>query len=155
MFVHAQADACNRLCKRTMPLLSSDCTEQDYELQLGALSMVEKSSIRVERFGSLSFTPRFEHGDMAQVASVCGPADGTELGTGWVRLTGARIPWTIRYDEVLTVFEGQITLHAEGRQINLYPRDSIWIPAGTRLIYETDNALVQYAIHPADWQDSG
>lgn len=115
--------------------------------------MTAKSSTRARRFAGLSFVPRFAYGDMAQVAGICGPDDGTELGTGWVRLSGARIPWTIRYDEVLTIFEGQLTLHAEGRKLDLYPRDSVWIPAGTELVYEADDALVLYAIHPADWQD--
>ena len=92
---------------------------------------------------------------MAQVAGICGPDDGTELGVGWVRPRGARIPWTIRHDEVLTVFQGQLTLHAEDRKFDLHPRDSVWIPAGTELVHEADEALVQYAIHPADWQETG
>ena len=26
--------------------------------------------------------------------------------------------------------------------------DSIWLPAGSELVYEAENALVSYAIHP-------
>ena len=42
----------------------------------------EKSSVRVVRHAQLEFSPRFEYGDMAQVADVCGEADGSELGVG-------------------------------------------------------------------------
>jgi ethanolamine utilization protein EutQ (cupin superfamily) len=50
---------------------------------------------------------------MAQVTGICGTEDGSELGAGWGRFSHARIPWTIRYDEVLTVFEGDARAHGE------------------------------------------
>jgi ethanolamine utilization protein EutQ len=112
----------------------------------------EKASLRVMRFGELEFVPRFEYGEMAQVAGVCGAQDGSELGVGWGRMRDAHIPWTIRYDEVLTVFEGELRLHSAGKVHVLRPADSIWLPAGTELIYEAEQALVHFAIHPSDWQ---
>jgi hypothetical protein len=30
-------------------------------------------------------------------------------------------------------------------------RDSLWIPEGTALVYESADALVYYAIHPVNW----
>ena len=54
----------------------------------------------------------------------------------------------------VNVFEGELTLHANGTPHVLGPRDSIWIPAGTELVYEAENALVHYAIHPANWSES-
>ncbi len=114
--------------------------------------MNEKAPVRLRRFDDLSFTPRFEYGDMAQVTELCGESQGTALGAGWARMTRARIPWIIRYDEVLTVFEGELRLHADGMVHVLGPRDAIWLPAGTELVYEADDALIHYAIHPANWQ---
>jgi len=110
-----------------------------------------KTPVRVERFDELEFAPRFEYGEMARVAVVCSGDDGTELGAGWVRLHDAWIPWTIKYDEVLTVFEGEFRLHADGVVHELQVRDCIWLPKGTELIYEAKFALIHYAIHPANW----
>ena len=110
-----------------------------------------KAGIRLAAFGELEFVPRFEYGEMAQLAEVCGERDGTELGTGWCRLTAARIPWTIHYDEVLTVIEGNLRLHANGETYELGERDSIWLPAATALIYEAESALLFYSVHPAKW----
>ena len=110
-----------------------------------------KAPLRVERFHELEFAPRFEYGEMAEVAVASGPDDGTELGAGWVWLRDAWIPWTIKYDEVLTVFEGELRLHADGVVHEIQPRDCIWLPKGTELIYEASSALVHYAIHPANW----
>jgi len=110
-----------------------------------------KAPVRVERFHELEFAPRFEYGEMAEVAGICGADDGTELGTGWGRLHDAWIPWTIKYDEVLTVFAGELRLHADGVVHELQARDCIWLPKGTELIYEAKSALIHFAIHPANW----
>ena len=40
-----------------------------------------KAPVRLERFQDLEFVPRFEYGEMAEVAGICGADDGTELGT--------------------------------------------------------------------------
>ena len=38
-----------------------------------------KAPVRLERFQDLEFVPRFEYGEMAEVAGICGADDGTEL----------------------------------------------------------------------------
>ena len=116
-----------------------------------SLSDVAKSPVRVERFDCLKFEPRFEYGHMAEVSVTAGEQDGAELGTGFARFSHARIPWTIQYDEVLIVFEGTLRVHCGGDIHELGPRDSLWLPAGTELIYESESALVAYAIHPSNW----
>ena len=114
-----------------------------------------KTSPKTVSPGALSYTPRFEYGEMASVAPVCGPDDGTELGAGYVRLTGAETPWTIKYDEVVVVIEGKVTIRTAAGDLTAGPGESIWLPAGTELTYIADNALVFYAIHPANWADKG
>ena len=114
-----------------------------------------KTAPKIVSPGKLSFTPRFEYGEMAEVAVVCGPDDGTELGAGYVRMTGAEIPWTIKYDEVVLVVEGSLTIRTQGGDLTAGPGESIWLPAGTELTYVAENALVFYAIHPANWADKG
>lgn len=103
------------------------------------------------RFAQASFSPRFEYGDQAQVASLCGSDDGTRLGAGLVRLTSASIPWTIKYDEMICVLEGIFTVVTDTARLTAEPMDAIWLPAGTRLKYESDGALLFYAIYPVDW----
>ena len=114
----------------------------------------EKAAVRIERFNNLEFATRFEYGEMAEVAAVCGAEDGTELGVGWGRLSHARIRWTIKYDEVLTVFDGLLKLHADGVVHELKPRDSIWLPSGTELVYEAESALIHFSIHPSNWNQA-
>ena len=101
------------------------------------------------------FVPRFEHGHQAQIAEVCGMFSGSQLGAGFVKLTNASIPWTTRYDEVIVVLKGEISIGLETGRLHAKAGDSIWLPEGTALRYEADNALVFYAIHPADWTGTG
>lgn len=112
-----------------------------------------KSPPRVHRMKDLTFNPRFEYGEQAQAVQVCGPDDGSELGAGFGRLTNARFPWTIKYDEILIVLEGTLRIHTGGEVLEAHAQDSIWLPAGTELEYEAENALICYAIHPANWAD--
>lgn len=108
---------------------------------------------RVAKFQDLAFTPRFEYGDQAQASPICGADDLSELGAGFGRLTNARFPWTIKYDEILLVLEGQLTVHANGEVFTAGPKDTIWLPKGTSLEYEAEDALIFFAIHPANWAD--
>ena len=106
-------------------------------------------------FKGLTFQPRFEYGDQAQAAQICGAEDMSELAAGFARMTNARFPWTIKYDEILLVLEGDLTVHTAEGSFSAGPHDAIWLPKGTALEYEAENALVFYAIHPANWADSG
>ena len=50
--------------------------------------------------------------------------------------------------------DSKAPLHANGEVHELLVKDSIWLPARTELIYETDSALVHFAIHPSNWHDA-
>ena len=110
-----------------------------------------KSAPRVMKRSDANFVPRFEYGEMAQAAHLCGTEDGSKLGAGLVRLTKAEIPWTVKYDEIILVLEGTFTVRTEAEVLTAGPLDSIWLPAGTALTYEAEEALLFYAIHPAAW----
>ena len=113
--------------------------------------MSVKSKPRVMSLGDAVFTPRFEYGDQAEVAQLCGADDGSKLGVGLVKLTSANIPWTIKYDEFILVLHGSFTVTTETEELTASAMQSIWLPAGTKLTYESDQAFLLYAIHPTDW----
>lgn len=112
-----------------------------------------KSPPRMMPFAATDFQPRFEYGDQAQVTVATGSSDGSDLGTGFGRFSGADIPWTVQYDEVLLVLDGELTVETDAGRLTAGPKDSIWLPRGTALRYTADNAMVFYAITPANWAD--
>jgi len=117
--------------------------------------MRTRSTARVAPLQAARFLPRFAHGDMAQVAEVTGVADGARLGSGFVRMRRAEIPWTLRYDEVLLVLEGQLRVRTPEADLVARPMECLWLPAGTALTYLAETALVFYAIEPAGWAAGG
>ena len=117
------------------------------------MSEPQKSSARTIQFDGLTFAPRFEYGDQAQAVEICGTGDGSELGTGFARLTNAEFPWTIKYDEILLVVEGNVTVETKQGSFLAGPKDTIWLPKGTELVYKAESALIFYAIHPANWAE--
>ena len=116
----------------------------------------DKSPVRIVGFDDIEFAPRFEFGEMAEVAGVCGAADGSSLGVGWGRLHNARIPWTIRYDEVLTVFEGELRLHTGCVGMPHHLIQVTWdaLYPSNLSCSTTRSALIHFAIHPANWQEN-
>lgn len=112
------------------------------------------ATARSIRFDQLGFAPRFEYGDQAAVSVVTGSGEGTVLGTGFGRFTNAEIPWTTKYDEVLLVIEGHVTVRTPAGYLEAGPNDCIWLPNGTELTYIAKSALVFYAIHPSNWAES-
>ncbi len=116
--------------------------------------MTSKAPARVAALSTAEFQPRFEYGHMAQAAVITGKdGDGTKLGSGFVRMTNAEIPWTIKYDEVILVLEGQLTIRTKDADLAAGPMECIWLPDGTELTYIAEDALVFYAIEPANWAE--
>ena len=64
---------------------------------------------------------------------------------------GTMVPLDTPEQCTCVVFEGELTLHANGESLTAGPFDSIWLPKGTSLVYEAKNASIVYAIHPANW----
>ena len=112
---------------------------------------MKPSKPRVMEWAKSNFEPRFEHGDQAQAAHLCGTDDGSKLGAGFGRLTKASFEWTVQYDEIILVLEGEVTAITETKTLTAGRMDTIWLPAGTRVTYQAEDALIFYAIQPADW----
>ncbi len=116
--------------------------------------MSRKAPASVVSLSAAKFTPRFDYGRMAEVSVVTGTGgDGTRLGSGFVRMSDAEIPWTIQYDEVILVLEGQLTVRTRNGDLVAGPMECIWLPDGTELTYIAEEALVFYAIEPAIWAE--
>jgi ethanolamine utilization protein EutQ len=109
-----------------------------------------KAPAKVIPYENVPFAPRFAYGEMCDIGPVVGERDGAPFGFGFARMTGAEIPWTITYDEVLLVISGVIRIRIGRKVLAAGPGDSVWLPAGTALVYEAQDCLVAYAVHPLD-----
>jgi ethanolamine utilization protein EutQ len=89
----------------------------------------------------------------ASIARLVGPQESETMGAYLARFNGRCVPWTVRYDEVITCIEGEFRLRVGPTLHALNPGDVIWIPKDTELAYDGADSLVFIAIAPVDWRN--
>ncbi|MHB1682971.1 MAG: cupin domain-containing protein [Bacilli bacterium] len=97
----------------------------------------------------------FRWEDFADGGRICRPVNtdvSDTLGGGLVELRASRIPWTVRYDELLYVIDGHLSLEANDRSFEAHSGDLIWLPEGTAIVYGTPSwTRFLWVLYPADW----
>lgn len=73
------------------------------------------------------------------------------IGAGFARWEGAEVAWTLLYDEVIFVIEGELIVKVAGESHRVSPGQMLWLPHGTELIY-SGWALFGYALYPGNWK---
>jgi ethanolamine utilization protein EutQ len=74
------------------------------------------------------------------------------LGGGIVKMEKCKFPWTVRYDEILNVTEGEIIIEADGEKIVGKEGDSFFIEKGTPIVYEAiSQGTFLFSLYPANW----
>lgn len=78
----------------------------------------------------------------------------TQLGGGFSRFTGdcELADWTLRYDEVFYVIEGELVIESSGTVTRGGPGEVLLIPAGTTVTYRSGpGTKAFFVLHPRDW----
>ena len=88
----------------------------------------------------------------AKIARLVGPDQSKTIGAGIACFDGCSVEWTVLYDEMIVVLEGNFRLRVGTEIYNAGPGDLIWIPENTPLRYEGEKARVCYALFPVDWR---
>jgi ethanolamine utilization protein EutQ len=80
----------------------------------------------------------------------------TSLGGGFSRFTGECVlaDWTLRYDEVFYVIEGELVIESGQETVRGGPGEVILIPAGTTVTYRAGaGTKAFFVLHPRDWAE--
>lgn len=94
-------------------------------------------------------------GEPQERAAICrlvGTKESETIGAGIAFFDGASIPWTVLYDEVIVVLEGEFDLTIGERVIHAQAGDVIWVPEKSPLVYSGKKAKVFYALYPVTWK---
>jgi ethanolamine utilization protein EutQ len=79
-------------------------------------------------------------------------ADGP-LAVGYLTLTKGSFPWTLSYDEVQIVLEGELHIGTEQGVRVGKPGDVLYVPKGSSITFGTPSwAKFVYVTFPADWE---
>lgn len=79
-------------------------------------------------------------------------SDGSPMAAGYMALDRGEFPWTLTYDEVDIVLEGELVI-TRGREVARGgPGDVIFIPKGSSITFGTpSHTRFVYVAFPADW----
>jgi ethanolamine utilization protein EutQ len=87
------------------------------------------------------------------VTDVITAAHGSPLAAGFMTWDQGSFPWTLNYDEIDFVIDGQLEVRLGNQVILGNPGDVIYIPKGSNIFFGSPSyAKVFYVTFPADWE---
>ncbi|MFS2197090.1 cupin domain-containing protein [Pseudomonas sp. Pseusp3] len=89
----------------------------------------------------------------AAICRLVGTDESQTMGAGIAYFDDISINWTVLYDELIVVLEGEFELVLGETTIAAKPGDVIWIPEKTPLAYSGKKAKVFYALYPVNWSN--
>jgi ethanolamine utilization protein EutQ len=71
-------------------------------------------------------------------------------------LEKGEFPWTLAYDEVDVVLEGELVITRDGKSARARAGDTIFIPKGSSITFGTpEHVRFIYVAFPANWNEQG
>lgn len=87
------------------------------------------------------------------LADVITGAHGSPMAAGFMTWKKGSFPWTLDYDEIDFVIDGQLEIRMGSQVVIGNPGDVIHIPRGSDIFFGSPNfARVFYVTFPADWE---
>lgn len=78
--------------------------------------------------------------------------DGSPMGAGFMRFENGSFPWTLNYDEVEYVIDGELEIRVGDASFIGRAGDVIFVPRGTSILFCTRTfAYFLYITFPANW----
>lgn len=88
-----------------------------------------------------------------RLADVITGARGSPMAAGFMTWQTGSFPWTLNYDEIDLVLEGQLEVRKDGQIVVADPGDVLYIPRGSDIFFGSpSHARVFYVTYPADWE---
>lgn len=79
--------------------------------------------------------------------------DGSSVAAGFMQWDNAFFPWTLNYDEIDMVLEGELHVRHEGETMIAKAGDVMFIPKGSSIEFGTPTSVrFLYVAWPANWQ---
>lgn len=87
------------------------------------------------------------------IADVITAADGAPIAAGFMAWSQCFFPWTLDYDEIDLVLEGELHIRHQGQTHIAKSGDVLYIPKGSAIEFGTPTAVrFFYVTYPANWQ---
>lgn len=117
---------------------------------LPPLKVVRGGGVALESFGEGLATP----GTNVRLKDVVTADDKSPMATGYMTLDKGEFPWTLTYDEVDVVLEGELVITRGKDQARGLAGDVIFIPKGSSITFGTPSRTrFVYVAFPVNWSE--
>lgn len=117
---------------------------------LPPLKVVRMSNVQVEPFLEGKTTP----GTNVWLKDVVTTPDRSPMGAGYMSLDKGEMQWTLTYDEIDIVLEGELVITRGSEQVRGKTGDVIYIPKGSSITFGTPNwTKFVYVVFPVNWNE--
>ncbi|WP_428826742.1 ethanolamine utilization acetate kinase EutQ [Azonexus sp. IMCC34842] len=109
---------------------------------------VKGSSVQFSRFDGAGA------GNTVGLSDVITASDHSPMAAGYMAWSNCFFPWTLTYDEIDVILEGELHIRHQGKTVIGLPGDVIFIPKGSAIEFGTPSTVrFLYVTYPADWQN--
>ncbi len=117
---------------------------------LPPLKVVRMANIQVEPFLEGKTTP----GTNVWLKDVIVTQDRSPMGAGYMSLDKGEMQWTLNYDEIDIVLEGELVITRGNEQVRGKTGDVIYIPKGSSITFGTPSwTRFVYVVFPVNWNE--
>ena len=117
---------------------------------LPPLKVVRLANVQVDAFLEGKTTP----GMNVWLKDVVLTQDRSPMGAGYMSLDKGEMQWTLTYDEIDIVLEGELVITRGTEQVRGKTGDVIYIPKGSSITFGTPNwTRFVYVTFPVDWNE--
>jgi ethanolamine utilization protein EutQ len=117
---------------------------------LPPLKVVKMTNVQVEPFLEGKTTP----GTNVWLKDVVVTQDRSPMGAGYMSLDKGEMQWTLTYDEIDIVLEGELVITRGSEQVRGKTGDVIYIPKGSSITFGTPNwTRFVYVVFPVNWNE--
>jgi ethanolamine utilization protein EutQ len=135
-----ETESTNGLGRSAAPLVAN----------LPPLKVVKMSSVQVEPFLEGRTTP----GTNVWLKDVVVTQDRSPMGAGYMSLDKGEMQWTLTYDEIDIVLEGELVITRGSEQVRGKTGDVIYIPKGSSITFGTPSwTKFVYVVFPVNWNE--
>ena len=115
------------------------------DVSASGVVLVHGNSVQLGQFDGVPDKP-------IGLTDVVSASDKSSMGAGFMQWEQCSFEWTLTYDEIDVVLEGELHIRCDGNTYIGYPGDVFYIPKGTTLEFATPKKVrFVYVTYPADW----